>query len=81
MKINPVSVNFTGNVPKIKPKEVEEKLPDFFRDRELFNAEKDELTAGYYRYGIDDFALHVEKYDPMYDTMRCDDMDKFDAMV
>ena len=38
----------------VKFKEIKAQKPDFFRDSELFNTEKDCLNEGYFRYDIND---------------------------
>lgn len=43
----------------VKFREVEEKMPDFFRDSELFDPAKDCLTRGYSRYDANDLPIRV----------------------
>jgi len=40
-------------IPK-KIREIKSEMPDFFRDSELFDSEKDMVTNGYFRYNKED---------------------------
>jgi hypothetical protein len=78
MNINPIGINFGTKVikPKVQNlkqiKEIEEELPDFFRDRELFDPAKDRVTTDYLKYQKDDFPIHVTRHDPAYDLISRD---------
>ena len=89
MKISQTNPNFGAKwvLPKSKHqtlkklKTEEGELDKFFRDGELFNPEKDELTADYSQYDIDDLGLHIKKYDPDYHMQKKGEITKFDRMV
>lgn len=78
MNINPIGINFGTKVikPKVQNlkqiKEIEEELPDFFRDRELFNPAKDRITTDYFKYEQNDYPVHVSRRDLAYDIIADD---------
>ena len=57
------SVNFAAKarLPKVKSFKTEvvkkNELPDFFRDRELFDPAKDKVTDEYSQYDVDDLPI------------------------
>lgn len=64
MNINATSINFGIKAPKISPKNIkvkEEPLPDFFRDSELFDPNKDSITRGYITYDHNDLPIGTKK--------------------
>ena len=89
MNISQTNPNFGAKWVLPKPKqqalkkfrEEEVELDKFFREEELFNPEKDELTADYSQYDIDDLGIHIKKYDPDFHMQKMGEITKFDRMV
>lgn len=86
------SINFTArNIKTVLPKttnqirkemkqfEVKQgELDGFFRQDELFDPAKDEITSDYFQYGHDDLFIHENLYDPNYDIIG--EIEKSDRM-